>query len=281
VITPGWMEAMGMTVVRGRGITAQDHADAPGAVVLSEAAARRHWPDGDALGQRFRLGGGAGPGEVTVVGIVRDVRQLGLAEEPPAVMYLPHAQFTFWGGGPAMPAMTLVVRTAGDPMAMLPPVRDLIRGMDPHVPLGTARSMDQVVATSVAEPRFASGVLAGFAVMALVLAIIGIYGLVGYAVARRSKEIAVRMAIGAAPTAVVRQFVLQGMAPVAAGVGLGVAAAMALSRTVRHMLFGVAPQDPLTLLAAVAILLATALLACVVPARRAARVAPQAVLRAE
>jgi putative ABC transport system permease protein len=249
--------------------------------VLSEAAARRHWPAGDALGQRFRLGGDAGPGWVTVVGIARDVRQAALTDEPAAIMYLPHAQFTFWGGGPALSSMTLVVQTTDAPLGVLPALRDLVRGMDPHVPLGAARTMQQVVATAVAEPRFASSVLAGFALLALALAMIGIYGLVAYTVARRTREIAVRMALGAEPRGVVRQFVVQGMTPVLAGAAIGVAAALALGRTVRHMLYDVAPGDPGVMAATVLLLAATAFLACLIPARRAATVAPLGALREE
>jgi putative ABC transport system permease protein len=279
VVTPGWFDAMGVQVVRGRGITTADHTDAPGAVVLSEAAARRHWPDGDALGQRFRLGGGAGPGWVTVVGIARDVRQADLTGEPPAIMYLPHAQFNFWNDGPAISSMTLVLHTAAAPMTVLPALRDLVRSMDPHVPLGAARSMEQVVGTALAEPRFASSILAGFALLALALAMIGIYGLVGYTVARRTREIAVRMALGAQPRGVVRQFVIQGMTPVAAGVVIGAAAAFAFTRTLQHMLYDVAPNDPGVMATAVLLLAAAAFIACLLPARRAATVAPLAALR--
>jgi putative ABC transport system permease protein len=281
VVTPGWVEAMGVHILRGRGISAADDATAPGAVVLSEAAARRHWPDGDALGQRFRLGGDAGPGWVSVVGIARDIRHASLVEEPPAIMYLPHAQFTFWAGGAAVGAMTLVVQTAAEPMSVLPALRDLVRGLDPHVPLGAARSMEQVVSTAVAEPRFASRVLAGFALVALLLAMIGIYGLVGYTVSRRTPEIAVRMALGAPPRDVVRHFVVQGMAPVLAGIVIGATAALALGRTIAHMLHDVAPDDPRVLAAAVSLLAASALLACVLPARRAAAVAPLDALRGD
>ncbi|CAN5751747.1 ABC transporter permease [soil metagenome] len=279
VITPGWFDAMGMDIVSGRGILSSDDVGSPGAVVISESAARKYWPGEDPIGRRFVLGGEAGPGQVTVVGVVRDVRHGTLSDEPPALMYLPHAQFTFWNGGAAPAAMTLVVHTAGPPFAMLQPLRDLVRRMDAQVPLGTARSMEQVVSSAVAEPRFVTGVLGSFAVLALALALIGIYGLVAYTVARRTREIAVRMALGAEPRGVVRQMLLQGMRPVFAGIVIGGVAAMVLTRMLGSMLYGVTPHDPATLAGTLVLVTATAALACLLPARRAARVAPMGALR--
>jgi putative ABC transport system permease protein len=281
VVTPGWLEAMGIELVRGRGITTADATDAPGAVVLSEAAARKYWPDRDPIGERFTLGADAGPGTVTVVGVARDIHQFTLTDVPQAIMYLPHAQFTFWNGGAAVASMTLVLQTAGSPVGALPPLRALVRRMDPHVPLGTVRTMAQVFGTAVAAPRFATSVLAGFALLALALAMIGIYGLVAYAVARRTREIAVRMALGAEPRAVVGGIVRQGMTPVLIGVAAGGVAALALARSLEGMLFGVAPTDGVTLAGALLVLTGTALVACVLPARRATRIAPLAALRDE
>ena len=281
VVTPGWFEAMDVDILRGRGIVASDDATGPGAVVLSETAARKYWGGGDALGQRFKLGGDAGPGWVTVVGIARDVRHGALSAEPPEVMYLPHAQFTFWNGGPASSVMTLVAHTASPPLSLVPTLRDHLRRMDPRVPLGTPRTMSEVVSTAVAAPRFATSVLGSFAVLALTLAMIGVYGLVGYTVARRTREIAVRMALGADGRSVVGQMLVQGMRPVLLGVVVGGVAALGLTRLLQQMLYGVTPHDPLTLLATLIILPATAVAACLVPARRATRVAPFAALREE
>jgi putative ABC transport system permease protein len=281
VVTPGWFEAMGIDIVRGRSITAADDERATGAVVLSESAAQKYWAGEDPIGRRFRLGAGAGPGDVTIVGIARDVRHGTLVDEPQPIMYLPHAQFTFWGGGPAVMTMTLVLHTAGEPLALLPPLRDLVRGMDPHVPLGTARTMEQVVGTAVAEPRFALSVIGSFALTAAVMALIGIYGLVAYTVARRNREIAVRMALGAQPRGVVRQVVLQGMRPVLLGVVIGALAAVAFGRTLQHLLYDVAAHDPLTLLATMFLLPLAAFVACVLPGRRAAAIPPLEALREE
>lgn len=281
VVTPGWFEAMGIDVVRGRGILPSDDARAPGAVVLSEAAAAKYWPAGDAIGRRFRLGGDAGPGMVSVVGIVRDVRQGALSDGPAELMYLPHAQFTFWNGGSAVSSLTLVLHTSSEPLSLLNPLRDRIRRLDPFVPLGAARTMAQVRSSAIAAPRFATGVLGSFAIVALALALIGIYGLVSYTVVRRTREIAVRMAVGADGGSVVRQIVAQAMRPVMAGVVIGAIAALLLSRTVQQLLFGVTPHDPITMVATLVLLPATALLACVLPARRATRIAPLTALREE
>jgi putative ABC transport system permease protein len=279
VVTPGWHDAMGIDIVRGRGIQASDDQAAPGAVVLSESAARRHWGTADPIGQRFRLGAGAGPGWVTVVGVARDVRHGGLTAEPEAIMYLPHAQFSFWNGGPAVTMMTLVLHTAGEPMSLMPALREITRRIDPAVPLGTAQTMEQVRNRAVAEPRFAAGVLGAFAALALLLALVGIYGLVAYTVSRRTREIAVRMAMGAQAGTVVREVTLQGLAPVLAGAVVGTGAALLLSRLVQHMLHGVGSTDPLSYAAALLLLLGAALAACVLPARRASQVAPLEVLR--
>jgi hypothetical protein len=204
-----------------------------------------------------------------------------LTFEPPAIMYLPHAQFRFWHGGNAVATMTLVLHTAGDPLALLPPLRDLVRRIDPHVPLANPRTMEQVLSTNVAEPRFATSVLSGFAALALALALIGIYGLVAYSVARRTREIAVRMALGAARANVVRQIVLQGMRPVVAGALVGVMGAFWLTGALETMLYGVTARDPVTLAGTVVLLGLTALVASLLPARRAARITPMAALREE
>jgi putative ABC transport system permease protein len=281
IVTPGWFDAMGVEIVRGRAITTVDDARATGAVVLSEAAARKYWSDADPIGQRFLLGANAGPGWVTVVGIARDVRHGTLTDAPPPIMYLPHAQFTFWHGGSAAASMTLVLHTAGAPLPTLEPLRELVRRMDAHVPLGHARTMEQVVSTAIAEPRFATSVLITFALLAMALAAIGIYGLVGYTVARRTREIAIRMALGAESRALVRQIVLHAMQPVLIGIVIGAVAALVVTRAMRSMLYGVTPHDPATFALIVALLSATALVACLVPARRAAAVAPLSALREE
>ena len=281
VVTPGWFEAMGVPLIRGRGIEPSDDERGVGVVVLSESAARKYWPQGDAIGRRFRLGGGAGPGVVTVVGIVHDVRQNAVAEVPPAVMYLPHAQFRFWNDGTAVTSMRLVLHTAGEPFATLAPMRELVRRLDPDVPLGTVRSMEQVFGTAIAQPRFTTSVLIGFALLALGLAMIGIYGLVAYAVARRTREIAVRMALGAQPRAVARQMVGEAMMPVLLGATFGLALAVGMTRALEGMLYDIPPNDPVTLAAALLVLTTTALVACLVPARRATRIAPLAALREE
>jgi predicted permease len=281
VVTPGYFDAMGIQLVRGRAITNVDDARAPGAVVLSESAVGKYWGDSDPIGQRFKLGAEAGPGWVTIVGVVRDVRQNALTLEPPALMYLPHAQFRFWHGGNAPATMTLVLHAAREPMTLLSPLREVMRRIDPHVPLSNVRTMEQVVSTALAQPRFATSVLGGFALLALVLAVIGVYGLVAYSVARRTREIAVRMALGAAAHNVVGQIVLQGLRPVFVGAIFGVVGAVLLTSMLDTMLYGVAPRDPVTLAGTVLVLACTAVVAAVLPARHAARVTPMGALREE
>jgi ABC-type antimicrobial peptide transport system permease subunit len=177
--------------------------------------------------------------------------------------------------------MTLVLHTAGAPLPMLEPLRETVRRMDASVPLGTASTMEQVVSTAVAEPRFATSVLGAFALLALALAAIGLYGLVGYTVARRTREIAIRMALGAQPAALVRRITTQALQPVALGIVIGGVAALVLTRTMSSMLYGITPHDPTTFAIIVLLLCATALIACLVPARRAAAVAPLSALREE
>jgi ABC-type antimicrobial peptide transport system permease subunit len=177
--------------------------------------------------------------------------------------------------------MTLVLHTEGEPLPLVEPLRELVRRMDANVPLGNGQSMEQVKSAAIAEPRFATSVLASFAILAMVLAAIGIYGLVAYTVARRTREIAVHMALGAEPAALVRTIVTNAMTPVLIGVGIGAASALVLTRAMRSMLFGITPHDPATFALIIVLLSATAFVACLVPARRAARIAPLTALREE
>jgi putative ABC transport system permease protein len=282
VVTPGYFEAIGMRVRQGRGIDPADTVDTPGVVVLNEAAARLHWPDGDAFGRRLRLGGGAGPGWVTVVGIVNDVKHASLRAEARPEIYLAHTQFRFWGGG-AVPVrtLTLVVRGAGDPTRLAATLRRELAATDPALPLADVRTMTSVRSTSVASARFTSMLLSMFAVVALAVTLVGVYGVMAYAVAQRRREIGVRVALGAAPRSVIGLVLRQGFTPAAIGIAAGVFGGMALSGALRAQLFQVAPYDAATAAAVCAVVGAVALAACYVPAARAARVDPVTALRAE
>jgi putative ABC transport system permease protein len=281
VVTPGYFAAMGMQVQRGRGVTAADRTDAPGVVVVNETTARRYWPRQDPIGQRIELGGGAAPEWPTVVGVVRDVRHEGLGAEPKAEMYLSHAQFRLWGSGSPMRSLTLTVRTRTDAAAMSGAVRREIRALNSALPLTEFTTMRQVRAASVARPRFLVTLLAAFATVALCLAAVSIYGLISYAVSRRTQEIGIRMALGARGREVVRMVVRQGALLVGGGIVLGVIGGIIGTRLLQGLLYQVHPVDPVIFSVAPLLLAIIALLASYVPARRATRIDPMIALRAE
>jgi predicted permease len=278
-MTTGALEAMRMSVARGRGITAADDATAPLAALVNETMARTLWPGVDPIGRRFRMASSTAPW-ATVVGVVRDVRSTGIGEPPGPEFYVPHAQFLRFGGW--LPRyLTLVVRTAGDPAALAASVRRALQAADPELAVAEVRTMRQVVDRSVARPRFTMLLLSGFGGMALLLAAVGVYAVISYSVAQRTRELGIRVALGAQRRDVLGLVVRQGIGLAAAGVAVGLVGALATSRLLRSLLFGVSPVDPLTFAVIPLLLLAVALLASVLPARRATRVSPIAALRAE
>jgi putative ABC transport system permease protein len=234
----------------------------------------------DPIGKRVRVGGSPDTAFYTVVGVVDDVHHNGLTREVKAQFYAPLGQFGRAPGNVSR-GMTLVVRTVGDPMVLAPRVRAIVREMDPRLPVSEVRSMEQVLAGSIAEPRFAMGLLALFGVLALGLSAIGIFGIVAQVVAARAHEFGVRIALGALPRDVVRLSVRIGVAQTLVGLVAGVIGALALTRILGGLLHGVKPTDPLTLAAVITVTGAVALLASVGPARRAARTDPLSVLREE
>jgi predicted permease len=281
VVTPGYFETMGLALVRGRFLTAADDGDGRMVAVINETMAERYWPDRNALGQRFHLGTLDQPW-IEIVGIARDVRHNAVVEEPRAEMYLPHVQFgRATGGGMPPRAMSLVVRTAGDPLALLPPVREQIRALDPRLPVSDVRTFDDVTSTALAQPRFTSTLIALFAALSLLLAGIGLYGVLSFAAARRTREIGIRMALGARRGSVAGLVLGEGVGLAAAGAAIGLIAAAASTRLIAGQLYGVAPLDPVTFAAVPLILIAVAALASYLPARRATRVNPLVALRTE
>jgi putative ABC transport system permease protein len=282
VVTPGYFRAMGIPILRGRPIEANDGAGSPGVVVVNEVMAERHWPGRNPLGARIRFGGQqTEPRWATVIGIVPNVTHNGLDAEPRPQVYLAHAQFRFWSGGSPVYSMNLVARTQGAPEAFAGTVRRSVRELDPQLPLGSFRTMNQVLSASVAQPRIIMSLLLGFSLLSLALAAVGIYGVLSYAVGERVQEFGIRMALGARAADVAATVVRSGLVLVVIGLALGLGGALLLTRLVSSLLYGVTPGDPATFATVSLTLAAVALAACYLPARRATRVDPVVSLRNE
>jgi putative ABC transport system permease protein len=282
VVTPGYFDAMGMRIVEGRDIEATDIASSPGVIVFNETAARLHWPDGDALGKRLTLGGRAGPGLVTVIGIVNDVRTGDLTVAPRPEMYLAHTQFRMFGTGTEpMRTLAITIRTTADPSAVAGTLRREVAALDSNLSVDAVRTMADVRARSVSMQRFVWLLLAIFAGVALLVAIVGVYGVMAYSVSQRQREIGVRMALGATARSVIGLVLRQGLTPAALGIGVGLAGGLVLGGTLRTQLYATSPTDPGTAAATAALMAAAAFLACYVAARRAAGIDPQVALRTE
>jgi putative ABC transport system permease protein len=243
--------------------------------------AARYWPGEDAVGRRFHLGTNDQPW-IEIVGVAHDLRHNAVVEAARAEMYIPHAQWPrATGGGPPRYGMTLVARTTGDPGATLARLRGEIRAVDPHLPVSDARTMADVAAGALAAPRFATLLFGSFALLALALAAIGLYGVVSFVTASRTREIGVRIALGARPLSVCVQLVRDNLAVAGAGVGLGVLGSLWAMPLLSDQLYGVSPLDPATFVAAPALLLVVAIVASYLPARRATSTSPVEALRLE
>jgi putative ABC transport system permease protein len=273
VVTPGYFQAIGIPLRRGRTFTARDDAHAPGAVVISEAMARRYFAGQDPVGKHITITDSDSSAR-EVVGVVGDVRHEGLGEEPSPAVYVSQWQVP-------VPFMRYVLRTSGDPARAAAALRREVAALDGRVAVGQVRTMAEVVADSVASPRLSMVLLAIFAALGIVLAAIGLYGVVSYSVASRSQEIGIRMAMGARPRDVIRMILRQGMAMTAGGLALGLVGAFAATRLLRSMLVGVSSTDPAVFAAVPLLLLAVSLAATWLPGRRATRVDPMVSLRQE
>ena len=276
-VWPGYFRTVGLPLRRGRDVTAQDRFGAPGAVVVNEAFVRRHFAGQDPLGRVIDRGSPWWPGQptaFTIVGVVADEPFMGVNQVVEPATYYPHAQFP-------MNDMWLVVKAAGDAAALTPALRERIWRVDPDLPVESVRTMREVLGATVAEPRFNVALLGLFALAALLLAAVGIYGVLSYTVAQRTGEIGVRIALGADRGQVVRQVVGQGVAVALGGVVLGVLGAAVLGRLLSSLLVGVSGRDPAVLAGVVALLTLVAVAAAWLPARRASRVEPVVALRAE
>ena len=279
-ISAGYFETMGMEILRGRAFSERDYGEAPPVVIINEAMAQRFWPGAGPLGQRIKYARDPASDApwFEIVGVVRNVKHQGLDLDPQPAVFRPYGQTV----GPLQSnQMSLAIRTATPPAALVPAVRAALRAIDPELILTETRTMTEAIAESMARRRFAMTLLGLFAVAALVLAAIGIYGVVAYTVGQRTQEIGIRMAVGASRGEILRLVVGQGMAPVAVGLGLGLAAALVVTRFMATLLYGVAPTDPVTMAGVGLVLGAVALAACYVPARRAAGVDVLSALRAD
>jgi putative ABC transport system permease protein len=274
-VTPGYFETIGIPLLRGRLLGEQDAAGVPGAVLINESFARRKFPGQDPLGQRLHIGPNEGPWE-TVVGVVGDVKQTSLAARQADAVYVTTAQWRF-----AERAQWLVVRARGDAAAIAPHVRDAIWSVDKDQPIVRIATMDTLLAVSAAERRFALILFETFGLVALLLAAIGIYGVLSVSVAERVREIGVRLALGASRGSILGLVIGQGLALTGLGVAIGLVGAAVASNLVVTLLFGISRLDALTYLGVVALLAGVSGIACWIPAWRAARVDPSITLRAE
>ena len=280
VVSPGYFEAMGMRLGKGRFFKRSDRTDAQPVAVINETMATRYWPEEEPLGKRFQMGTRGGRPWITIVGVVGDVVHNGLDLEIKEKLYLPHAQF-HRSTNFAPRAMALVVRTESNPMALVPALRRQVHALDANLPLADIRSMDEVLTASVSEPRFTTFLLGGFAVLALLLASVGIYGVISYIVSRRIHEIGIRVALGAGRGQVLGLFMRQGLALSVIGLLAGLGIAFGVTRLMSSLLYGVGTLDLATFTLVPIALLLVALGASFVPAFRATRVDPITALRME
>jgi putative ABC transport system permease protein len=274
-VSPSYFQVLGMQLIQGRNFTEQDKRDGLPVAIVNETMARRFWPDEDPIGKRFTFGD-AGPQArwLTVVGVVRDSRRQGLDAPIRIESFLPYAQRP-------LRAMEVVLRTTDDPLTMARTVRSAVWSLDGDLPVSEIQTVEQMVGARVASRRFNLLLLGLFALVAVLLAAVGIYGVMSYSVTQRAHEIGIRMALGAQTRAVLSLVIGQGMRLALLGVGIGLAAAVGLTRLMAGLLFGVSATDPMTFGAIALLLVGIALLACYLPARRATKVDPMIALRCE
>jgi len=275
-VSPEFLAAMGIAIRRGRPFTAADNSDAaPNVVIVSAGLASRIWPGEDPIGKRIRVGGSSNAWR-TVVGVAANIHHRALDATESSQVYIPERQWQF-----ADNIIAVVVRTRGDPTTLARAVRTAAQAVDAAQPVTSLATMEQVVASSTAQRRLALLLFGAFALVALVLAVAGIYGVLAGAVAERTREIGVRTALGATPGAILAMVLLQGVRLAGLGLVIGLAAALLLGRFLRSLLYGVGSADPLTLLGVAALLATVAIAACLLPAMRAVGIDPMAALRAD
>jgi len=274
-VLPGYFKTLGIRLIAGRDFTAADNVEqSPHTFIVSEAFVRRYLTNNDPLREHLAVWMNENNPFGRIIGVVSDVRDETLDQAPTPTVYYPHSHLTY-------KRMILVVRAASSPLALADPIRHVIRSLDPAQPVADVRTMNDVIANTFSRQHFSTILLAGFSAAALLLAAIGIYGVLTFAVSERTREIGVRVAIGATPSRVVSLVLSAAAVPVIAGVLCGIACALALTGLLRGMLFNVSPRDPLTFAMVPAILTGVALFAAYVPARRASRLDPMSALRTQ
>jgi putative ABC transport system permease protein len=287
VSRPGYFQTMGVPLRAGRDFTDRDTPDAPGVIILNETLARRHWPGEDPVGKRVRLSeqrdNSRGPQWLTVVGVVKDAKQISWTDAPFDEIYLPFQQSPGYFEGTAghYTSMTMVIRTTVEPQSLARIAEETARSLDRNLPVSGVSTMDQVIANTLWQQRFNLQLIGIFAALAMTLAAIGLYGVMSYSVSQRTREVGLRMALGAGRRDVLKLVVGQGMKLALAGVALGLLASVALTRLMEKLLFEVSATDFSTFAVIAVLLTLVALLACLIPARRATKVDPMVALRYE
>jgi putative ABC transport system permease protein len=280
IVTDGYLEAIGERVIRGRGFAASDTSDTQLVALVNEELVRRYLSGRDPIGARLKVGGAMDRPWVTIVGVVADVRHNGITEPIKEKFYIPHTQWHRSVGNP-MRSMSLVIKTSTEPASLAATVRQEIRALDPSLPVANVRTMDQVVSATMSGSRFTGLLLSTFAAIALALSAIGVYGVLSYLVTRRTREIGIRVAIGAGRLEVLRLVLRSGLALAMVGLVVGLGVAAVATRSMQVLLYNVEPIDPATFAAVAVLLAAVALLASLVPAWRATRVDPVVALKTE
>ncbi|HVR95585.1 MAG TPA: FtsX-like permease family protein, partial [Thermoanaerobaculia bacterium] len=269
-VGPDYLRTMGIGLVAGRDFTLRDDIAAPPAVIVNETMARRYWSGRDPVGARLRMGGR----DWTVVGVARDGKYLSLGEPPQTLCYIPVLQSY-------RPETVILLRTSDEPLSHVQSLRQAVEGLDPNLPIAAVKSLREHLRISVFAQRLAAAFLGAFGLLALLLAALGLYSVIRYAVGQRTRERGVRAALGARPGDLGRLVLRQGMVLVLIGLAIGVAAALAVTRLLASQLLGVSVTDPLVFVAVPILLALVAALACFLPARQAAAVDPMVALRAE
>jgi len=280
-VNESFHETLGITLLAGRYISAQDIADSPSVILVDDHFVRRHFPSGDlkdAIGKRMRFGANDEPWR-EIVGVVRHVRQVDLAQEGFAQIYVPWTQMSSLADFARV--MDLIIKTSVEPLSLVASIKEEVQAVDKDQPLGNVRSLEAIVAQNLAPRRFNLLLFVVFACIALLLGAVGLYGVIAYTVTQRTREIGIRMALGAQKRDVLRLVFREGLALSSIGVLIGVASSLALTRLMKSLLYNVSATDPPTLITISLLMTAIALAACYVPARRAMKVDPLVAVRHE